>query len=269
MTSNNGSVFLIKSPLKNFILPIGLPLLSFVLSASAFGKVLTIAADTWCPYNCDASSRERGFMIDVVSEVLSKHGYSVSYRNESWTKALQEVQDGAVDAVVGAGSTESEKLVVAKEPLGVNKTCFYTLAGSGWKYTGVGSLSDVRLGVIAGYLYGGETDLYVDKTRTNYEKLQLVTGDKPLLQNVKKLQAGRIDALVENEMVMTFSSHKFALLGLRNAGCDKEMPLYIAFSPKHAESKRLAEYVNQGIPELRRSGKLKAILARYGVKDWK
>ena len=230
---------------------------------------LVIAADAWCPYNCEATSHDRGFMIDAASEILGKYGYEVIYRNSPWTNAIRDVANGHVDAVVGAGSAEAKDLVTAFEPLGINKTCFFTASERNFRYTGVTSLNAVRLGVIAGYLYGELIDRYIEEHRIHYNRVQLVTGDKPLLQNVKKLQAGRIDALAENEMVMSFSTRKFNINGLRNAGCEKETALYIAFSPKRSDAKRLAELMNGGMPELRRSGKFKAILKRYGVNDWK
>ena len=230
---------------------------------------LIIAADAWCPYNCEATSHDRGFMIDAAAEILGKYNYEVIYRNEPWTNAMHDVAEGQIDAVVGAGSAEAKDLVTAFEPLGINKTCFFTSSERNFRYTGVTSLNAVRLGVIAGYLYGDLIDRYVEEHRIHYNRVQLVTGDKPLLQNVKKLQAGRIDALAENEMVMSFSTRKFNIKGLRNAGCEKETALYIAFSPKRSDSKRLAELMNGGMPELRSSGRFKVILKRYGVNDWK
>ena len=230
---------------------------------------LIISADPWCPYNCDDSSRERGFMVDIVSEILARHDYVVTYRNDPWPKALEDVASGKVDAVVGAGDSEAKDLITAPEPLGINKTCFFTLAAKDWSYSGVPKLASVRLGVISGYLYGGAVDQYVDENRIRFDKVQLVSGDRPLLQNVRKLQSGRIDVLAENEMVMSFSMRKFAILGIRSAGCDPEIPLYVAFSPKRSDAKRLSEYINVGVSELRRSGGLRKILDRYGVKDWR
>lgn len=241
----------------------------FCLSTAALADDIVIAADTWCPYNCEATSRDRGFMVDVATEILGKQGYTVVYRNDSWTKALRDAGQGRIDAVVGAGASEAKDLIAAMEPLGINKTCLYARASNPFQYRGVDSLNSVKLGVISGYLYGGAIDQYVEQNRIHYQKVQLVTGDKPLLQNVKKLQAGRIDALVENEMVMDFSQRKFDLKGLRNAGCDQDTPLFIAFSPKRPDARRLAEYMNAGVPLMRRSGRFKQILDRYGVKDWR
>lgn len=239
------------------------------VSGVAANQQLIVAADAWCPYNCEATSHDRGFMIDAASEILGKYGYEVVYRNQAWTNAMRDVRLGQVDAVVGAGASETKDLVPAFEPLGINKTCFFTSSKKNFHYTGVTSLNTVKLGVIAGYLYSDLIDRYIEEHRIHYNRVQLVTGDKPLLQNIKKLQAGRIDALAENEMVMNFSMRKFNITGLRNAGCEKETALYIAFSPKRADAKKLAEIMNGGMPEIRRNGRFRTILKHYGVADWK
>ena len=220
----------------------------------ARARNLVIEADVWCPYNCDPASKDRGFMIDAAAEILSAQGYTVEYKTDSWTRAMQAVLEGRIDAVVGAGATEAKDLVMAGEPLGINKTCFYTRKNESFTYTGVPSLDGIRLGAISGYLYGSAIDEYVSHNRANYQKVQFVSGDKPLLQNIRKLQGKRIDALVENEMVMDFSMRKFRLDGVRSSGCEKPGPLFIAFSPKISDARRLAEYINAGLPEMRRNG---------------
>ena len=44
--------------------------------------------------------------------------------------------------------------------------------------------------------------------------------------------------------------------------------IFVAFSPANAKSKDYAQILGQGMDELRRSGKLKAILSKYGMEDW-
>ena len=244
-------------------------LASIVCSNDLYARTLVLAADVWCPYNCEATSKDRGFMVDIVAEALTSKGYKIDYRNMSWTTAMDDALAGRIDGVIGAGASEAKDLVTTKEPLGINKTCFYAKSDSRLVFKGLENLPQMSLGVIAGYLYGSGIDKYIDENKINFKKVQLVTGDKPLLQNVKKVQAGRVDALVENEMVMNFSFLKFNIEGLKSIGCDKETPIYVAFSPKATDSKVIAETIDKKMVEFRRSGALTKILRRYGAKDWK
>jgi polar amino acid transport system substrate-binding protein len=45
-------------------------------------------------------------------------------------------------------------------------------------------------------------------------------------------------------------------------------PLYIAFSPSDPRSPAYAALLSEGVVRLRASGRLAAILARYGLADW-
>jgi len=232
-------------------------------------KKILVVADPWCPYNCDQSSHDLGFMVDVAREVLSAHGYEVSYLNMPWLDAMRASRSGQADAVIGAGPSEAKDMVLAGEPLGQNKTCLYTRSDDPYQYRPGQSLKGRRLGVASGYLYGDGLDQYIDANRAEYNLVQFAGGTKPLLENYRKLVDRRIDTVVENFLVMEFSVRKYRLTGVKLAGCDEASTLHIAFSPKRADSGHLAELINQGVRDLRRSGRLKEILARYNTTDWK
>ena len=99
---------------------------SFSISALAAPKTVVIAADSWCPYNCDQTSRDPGFMVAIARDILSAAGYKVTYTNLPWTEAMNEVLSGRLDAIIGASVGEARNFKLAGEPLGENKTCFYT-----------------------------------------------------------------------------------------------------------------------------------------------
>jgi polar amino acid transport system substrate-binding protein len=242
-----------------------------IFSAPAFAerKTVIIAADAWCPYNCDEKSGKPGFMIDIAREIFGDNGYSVIYQNQSWTTALSNVTSGKIDAIVGAAAVEARDLRLAGEPLGENQTCFYTRTDDLFQYKAGMSLKSRRVGVISGYLYGTAIDQYLAKSRADYNLVQIVTGEKPLLQNIRKLKARRIDTLVENKIVMDFSMGHYRVDGLRRAGCEAPSSLYIAFSPKREDAGHLAEMINIGIRSMRKNGKMASILGSYGLTDWK
>lgn len=89
---------------------------------------------------------------------------------------------------------------------------------------------------------------------------------------LQKLKNGQIDVIVEdsNVMMSALLSGKVPLKAVVSAGkLEDKAELYMAFSPKHPKSKELAAKFDAGIRELRKSGKLKAILGLYGLTDWK
>jgi polar amino acid transport system substrate-binding protein len=208
-------------------------------------------------------------MIDAMREAFAKSNYQIEYRNMPWADAIAAVSQGTFDAVVGASLDEAKDLVAAIEPIGENKTCFYTRADDPFHYRGYEDLLRRRLGVTYGYLYGTVLDNYIARNRHDSNVVQLVGGDKPLLKNIQRLTGRRVDTIVENMAVMNYSTQKFLIKGIRLAGCDEPSTLHIAFSPKRPDSRKLADIASQEIKALRKSGRLQDILARYGLKDWK
>ncbi|MCP4722513.1 MAG: amino acid ABC transporter substrate-binding protein, partial [Desulfobacteraceae bacterium] len=102
-------------------------------------------------------------------------------------------------------------------------------------------------------------------------KIDILGGDDPLKKNILKLKAKRIDVLIEAKAVFDHTVKAMGMADLfRPAGSDGEAdPVYIAFSPKHPKSKEYAKMLSDGIEELRQSGELAKILAKYGQADWK
>ena len=232
-------------------------------------KNLVIVADEWCPFNCAMESLDQGFMIDMAREILAAESYNVVYRTQAWTNALDNAAKGKVDAIVGASRDEAAGLIIVEEPLGENKNCFYTAVDDPFVYRGEMNLATRRLAVAAGYLYGQPLDEYIDKHRSNYNLLQLATGDHPLLQNIRKLKARRVDTVIENSHVMDYSLRKYRISDVRLAGCDAATPLFMAISPSRDDAGKLASVLAKGIRRMRQVGKMRELLARYGLSDWK
>lgn len=238
-------------------------------SALSAEKPLAIVADEWCPFNCSKESLDQGFVIDMARDILASERYAVTYDTLTWMNAVDGVREGRFDAIVGASRDEAKGLVLVEEPLGENKNCFYTRIDDPFIYRAKTNLTTRRLAVVSGYLYGPVLDDYIASKRSNFRLVQIATGAHPLLTNIKKLQARRIDTLVENMHVMDYSLKKYRLSGIRLAGCEESSPIYMAISPKRQDSEKIASSLAEGIRKLRKSGKLREILARYGLSDWK
>lgn len=69
---------------------------------------------------------------------------------------------------------------------------------------------------------------------------------------------------------MNFELKKMQLKGkIITAGSMPLEKIYIAFSPEIKDSQRYAQILSKGIKELRKSGRLKEILSKYDLMDWK
>ncbi len=55
-------------------------------SAQEEQKTITLAADIWCPYNCDSKDERPGFMVELAKEIFQKKGINVQYVIVPWVK---------------------------------------------------------------------------------------------------------------------------------------------------------------------------------------
>lgn len=229
--------------------------------------VLTIAADEWCPINCDPKSDRPGIGIELARAVFEPLGYRVNYVVMPWTKALEQVRAGKVDAVVGASRTDDPSLVFPVSTLYPISDDFYVLVGNPWRYQGVASLSRQRVGVIESYGYGGVVRKFIEDNKNVNGAVFVASGEDALKDNINKLMAGKIDVLIENRPVMEYTLRK---LGIEDkitwTGGLSQGSVYLAFSPALPESKTRMQQLDAGYIRLRNSGALDAMYKPYGLK---
>lgn len=233
-------------------------------------EVISMRTDTWCPYACDPKSRKPGFMVEIAQEVFKKHGHTIDYDVMNWARAITEVKTGKYVALIGCSKSDVEGFVIPKNPAGAMISYYYTAKNETWMYAGEKSLIGKKIGVINNYTYGDEIDKLVNKKNNIFVK---VAGENPLLRIIQMTETKRLDGFVENPVVLDYTlanmkkdknNFKIASANLAN---DPE--LFIAFSPANKKSSEYARMLDEGIDELRRNGRLKVILAKYGLSDWK
>jgi len=229
---------------------------------------ITLVADEWAPYCGRAGSPQPGYGVELARQVFEAAGHTLHYLNVPWTRAIKETREGRYSAIIGAYKEEAPDFVFPKEAFGVSRYAFYTKSGSRWTYVGIESLRSIQVGLIKGYSYGDELNGYFNE---NPQWVQYVTGDDPLTQNIRKLLAGRFDALIAGENVMAYKIREMGVAGeVVQAGVTNiSGNLYIAFSPRMTKSVAYADIFSMGIRELKLSGELDRILDRYGLKYWK
>ena len=237
---------------------------------SVEAETIILAADTWCPYNCEAGSDKPGILVEIARSVLGSAGYTVDYRVLPWSRSLSEVRRNRVQGVIGAVRSEAPDLVYGSHPAVLDDTGFAVKKGLGFRYQGPNSLDPYSIAVIADYNYdSGEIDAYLKRNSGSKGRIQFNTGDDVGIANVRKLMAGRVDIVIDSATVLTYIVHKLGLedqIEIIPLGHPNE--IFIAFSPANPHAADWAALLSTGLEELRRQGGMAAILARYGVTDW-
>jgi polar amino acid transport system substrate-binding protein len=254
--------------MKNFAL---LFLLFSFFPQAGWGETIILAADEWPPYNIQPGKQPEGYMVDIAREVFKSHNIEVVYKVVPWTRALEGTKTGKYTGAIGPSKNEAPGLIFPDEELTVNKLSFWIKKGNPWRFTGQNSVHQVSLALIQSYDYRSWLNTYAQTHKHDKNKIQFVTGEAPLAMNLRKLVAGRVGAVVDNEATVHYKAKQLELLdAIELAGKDTEpIAFYIAFSPATPRSVDYAKMLSDGIVAMRKSGRLQQILAVYDLSDWK
>lgn len=229
-------------------------------------EIVLASPDYWCPFSCKAGAAREGFTVDIVREIFSAAGHQVRLVNENYSRALLDVRAGTYTATPSTFREEAPDFVFPTQPISRNRYCVYVAADSRWTYRGAASLAELKhVGVIRGYAYGAALDAAIQATPGRFE---MHTGDGLTERMLRRLQLGRMDAFIEEESLVAYLLKQQPQLAARMAGCEAPSYAYMALSPRHPKAQDYARLFSDGMLRLRRSGRLKAILADYGLTEW-
>jgi polar amino acid transport system substrate-binding protein len=243
-------------------------MLCITLSATvARAETITLVADEWCPYNCAIDSDAPGIMVEIAKKAFEPEGITVDYKIIPWARAIETVRSGQYNALLGAAYGDAEGFIFPTTPQAMMRNSFYVKKGNSWSFKTMESLNTISLGVIASYSYGDEIDAYIARYSDTMPRIQIVTGEDAAQRNIDKLNAGRVDALIEASYVMEYHlkqrgmSDTIITAGMLPASMQDR--LFIAFSPSHKDSKRYVAILNKAMERMKRTGELEAITRRY------
>ncbi|MBF0242021.1 MAG: transporter substrate-binding domain-containing protein [Desulfamplus sp.] len=242
-----------------------------ILPSNSYADVITLRADMWYPYNGEPNSDKPGYIIEIADYIFTNAGHQIDYQLLNWARTCKEVESGKWNGAVGGSYKENPGCIFSEEELGVMQNVFYAKKGINWRYSGVESLKNIKIGIIKDYSYGDTLNEYFKTEKSNL--VQVIYGDNPLEANIKKLLLGRIDVVIEDKAVFEAIAHKMNILPqievVGNLPIDESYHIFIAFSPKNSKSEEYADLITKGVKEMRANGKLDEILASYGLSDWK
>ena len=229
-------------------------------------EIVLASPDYWCPFSCKAGATQEGFTVDIVREIFTAAGHQVRLVNENYSRALMDVRAGTYTATPSTFRREAPDFVFPAQPISRNRYCIYVPASSAWTYRGPASLRGLqRVGVIRDYSYGAALDAAIKAAPRRFE---VHTGDGLTERMLRRLQLGRMDAFIEEENLVAYTLKQHPELAGRTAGCEAPSYAYMAISPKQPKAREYARLFSDGMQQLRRNGRLKAILASYGLAGW-
>jgi polar amino acid transport system substrate-binding protein len=242
------------------------------LESVASAESLVLRADTWCPFNCNPKAPQAGYMIDIVREIFKKKGIVIDYQIMNWEQAKKATLAGSIQGVVGASRGDGDFLFPT-HPMGKYRNYLFYSPQNGKKKNNkldtLGALEGAKIGIASGYAYGVEADKFIAKRP---DLFVTVSGEDPLTKLIQMMEEGKINALYECPQVFLYKlktlkkNYEDFRRGLSFDQSEDE--LFVAFSKKDPKTKKYADILDQGLVELRQSGRLMRLLDNYALTDW-
>jgi len=234
-------------------------LLCAALPAGAADTIVVGAEDDWAPYSSVVDHRAQGFAVDVVREAFAAVGITASFEVLPYVRCLAKVKAGKLAGCFNAvpNGMISASYLWHAHPLFTTRMNVYALAGSKEQGLSAASLEGKSVGVARDYEYGDEFDLNTKIVRKVVDKNE--HGFKMLLS--RRIQYMAAEERIANALFAKYPDAFGARFKM--VGTVATPGLYMAFSKDAPDAARYLEKFNQGYAALRKSGRYKAIEARW------
>lgn len=243
-----------------------LAIMNSTLAAHEKSKLI-IAGDYWCPYNCMPDSKMPGFFIDVVRRALHIYAVDIEYVMMPWSQALDELETGKIDGIIGISNLDGKNAVASKLPLDYSLSKAYTRSDQDWVYDGIGSLKGKRLCFIMGYTVDEDINNYIGINYTlDLGSFVVEDGKNAVIDSIANILDNKCDVYVEDEKVVKDYLYTHGLTKfIKDAGAisNKKIPLYIAFSKSLPNVQKYITYFEDGLASLKATGEYDSLRLRY------
>lgn len=224
---------------------------------------ITLVADEWCPYSCANEHYREGIGVDIARMIFEKAGYDVTYKTTTWLDAINRVEQGDADVLIGVIKTEVPEMLFPGYHFSYSNTCFISRPEVASNYSTLMSIEKGPIGIIEGYDYEQPLDDYLKKApKDKVVKYQEV--DDLFAALMRK----EIDVFIEDDKVATYYSGKNNhILGkdYSIASCHLKGGVYFAVAPNNSDKTfTLLSLLDKGLYQALRDGTLNRIHKKYG-----
>jgi polar amino acid transport system substrate-binding protein len=227
--------------------------IGFIGFASA--NKLNIMTEEYPPYNYTQDGKVTGLATDIVRDIASELNIKNSIKMMKWAKAYNIIQKKSNQVLFVMTRTDKrEKLFKWVGPVAENK---WVLFARKWNNLVINSLDDAKKVKRIGTYKHDACETFLKDN--GFKNLDSVSLD---VQNVKKLNANRIDLWIVGEIQGYFKAKQIRKSHILEKVYDiKNTQLYIAFSKDTADS--TINMWQSKLDKMKEDGRYKKILDRY------
>lgn len=239
-------------------------LLSFLLcSQFAFGKnTIRLTTGEWPPY-ISSSLENYGLLVQIAKESFALKNATVEIGFFPWARANELSKTGEWDGTLAyARVVEREKYYLFSDPIYVGHYVFFHLKNNPLTWSQFSDLKNVSLATTRGF--AGMGDKFLEAEKNGVLKVERLTSD---VQSFNMLRTKRVQAVPSDLEVGYVLLQKIygkdVQLFTHNPLPIQISEYHLAISRKTKNSQQLIDTFNEGLKQLRRSGRYNEI-----VKTW-
>jgi len=247
-------------------------ILLFLFSGLCFAedgkKIIIVSGDDYCPLSCNPASGKNGLGYDLAKHIYAQLGWQVKYEYVPFQRAIAYFKQGRVDLIPGVDKDNNSDFIDAQlsnVPIIEPRMCFYTRSDDPWVYQGIPSLSQGRLGAIAGYYYWPELKEYIAQHKKD-GKVDSIAAENAVELSLHKLIKRRFDFFAELRPAVEYHLMRTSLKPhIREANCLMKFPLYMAFRADFKAAKELNAHWDKNLLPFLKSPEGVQLLKTYGL----
>lgn len=231
--------------------------------SDALPNRVSFVGDIWCPYNCAEQEADKGALVELLTEILKRRGIALDYRVLPWSRALQEVREGRIDGIIGAGAADAKYATLTRKPWLHAELATLTHRDTGFRWQGFDSLTGKSVVVIANYEYAQPLPAWL---AANPQAVHQLSGDNAFRQAVLLILHKRQQVFFSSYPALRrhLQTAEFAnALAIHKTGL--KTPIFMGVTETKPYSAALLAVLNEGFDALVVSGKADTIIARYDL----
>jgi polar amino acid transport system substrate-binding protein len=221
-------------------------------------RTFTIITYPFEPYIFPSDSDLKGIDYEITEAVFKKLDIPVKIKYYPWKRCLVMMMNGEADAIIDLLMTEERKryLFFPEEPISINSLVVFHHKDN---HINIKSLQDLKHYVVGTQL-GWEYPKDLDTVLVNRQDV------RSMEQNFRKLATGRIDIMVENNVVGFYTAKTAGLSSQVEA---LELPnkfisqYYVGFAKKKGYDD-LARKFSDALKEFKKTREYSDIMHKYG-----
>ncbi len=229
---------------------------SFINTIDA-GELFKVVSDTYPPYEYQNENKIVGMDVEILQKAAQLAEIEIDIEFYPWKRAMVMAKAGKADGIFSLAHSKEREMFFyfPAPPLSIGKKRIFSNNNFAGDIAKPEDLKGHTVGVVRGNTYGEQFD-----KNNNFKRDQSKNQEQLLL----KLEKGRYDLAVENEIVAAYIIKKNNIKGLRPLTyVAAEAKYYLGVSKKSKRAKELLTKISTALAHMKETGALETIRAKY------